>query len=373
MARLLTERFAFSGGKVDRTGKYPIIRGVLLCGAKSANRRNYKPEAFAGDRVKRYEGKPVYVNHGQPNASRDYRDQLGWVENARLRDDGMPVGDIAIKPTHSIAESVLWDAEHRPSNCGMSHVAHCETKPGADGWDDVTEMVEAESVDLVVGPATTKGLYESKGNAVLFSFKRLAEWMSRHPKSTTAQIAKAKKLAEDMGGMGLGDAPALDAEPATDADPDATVADGIKAAGHAAWDAMLDGKMDMAAMLSKLKDLAKDHGKYTGDKSEPEKKEEPESKAEEGKKPLTLAAVIAEAKAFGLNAQVADIAVLTEIPTAVGRKAYCESILARAGEKPQSVGRQPGPGQLPEKSGSKKTEEQAPPSDGKAFAKWLQE
>jgi hypothetical protein len=153
------ERMAMSG-RVDRTGKYPVIRGVLLCGSSSLNRRRYKPEAFAGDRVKRYNSKPVFLNHGDGRTSRDYRDQMGWVENPRLRSDGMPEGDIAIKPTHPLAETVLWDAEHRPSNVGMSHVANCETRPGADGWDEVIEMIEAESVDLVVGPATVKSLFE---------------------------------------------------------------------------------------------------------------------------------------------------------------------------------------------------------------------
>jgi len=268
MKQLLTERFSFSGGKVDRTGKYPVIRGVLLCGPTSMNRRRYKPEAFAGGRVKRYEGRPVFVNHsgGGQSVSRVYQDQLGWIENARLRSDGMPVGDVAVKPTHPLAESVLWDAENRPANCGMSHVANCETRPGADGWDDVVEMVEAESVDLVVGPATTKGLYEGT-RMRRFTLRQLAEWAIRHPRCTSKTTARAKRLREVIGGE---EDEAYIPEPAADADPNAAIIDGLKTAGHALWDQCVGGKITAAELMKGLRGLLSDVAKYDGGPDEPD-------------------------------------------------------------------------------------------------------
>src|SRR5438128_911381 len=117
MSKLLTERVAFTKSRVRRDGSYPIVEGVLLCGPKSANRRRYRREAFAGGRVHRYNGVPVFLNHGGGREGRDYRDQIGTIRNPRLRGDGMPVGDIAVNGAHPFAAAFLHDAEHNPKAC----------------------------------------------------------------------------------------------------------------------------------------------------------------------------------------------------------------------------------------------------------------
>lgn len=367
----LEERFAFTGGTVDRAGKYPVVRGVLLCGPTSANRRRYLKQAFAGDRVRRYEGKPVFVDHGDGRTARSYRDKIGVIENARVREaDGMPVGDIAVNPEQACGKQFLWDAEHKPNSCGMSHVAHCETKPAADGYDEVTEVAEVESVDVVIGPATTKGLHEQAGRDTVFTLKRLAEWVARHPKSTTKQITRAKKLAEDY--ADVGDVPAAAEDPAADADPDAAISAGFKAAIMAVVAKAMDGGMDAKAALAKIKTLLNSHGDATDSGSGSSGDGEGDgTPAEEGRKRKapTVGELVTEAKGFGFKTVTGDdLAILADLPTADARKRYCESVLARAGEPPTSGSRQPGSGYTPPAgggsgtgTGTQKTEEQKKP------------
>ena len=82
----------------------------------------------------------------------------------------------------------------------------------------------------------------------MFTWKQLAEWVCRSPRSTVQLIEQVKRRAEQMG-----DAGALDAAPATDADPDQTVTDGLKQAAHAAVDALFDGSMSIQDVIAKLK------------------------------------------------------------------------------------------------------------------------
>jgi hypothetical protein len=363
------EQFVFSGGKVDRAGPYPIVRDALLCGATSRWKRRYGAGSFGHGKV--YEGKLVFVDHADPKEKRKYADKLGWIENERRNEAGLPIGDIGVNPKHPLAEQFLFDAEHKPAACGLSHIADIETKAAADGWDDVTRVVEVDSVDIVIGPATTNGIFEQFHRSTpVFTFKNLPEWITRHPKSTTQQITRAKKIAEDMNGLGMGDIAVAPSEPAADADPDATVLAGLMAAGHAAWDACLSGKMEFAAMVAKLKDLAKDHGKYSEKGDEPAAKPKDE---EQAPKPPTVGQLVAEAKGAGVKDLTGDdIAILSDLPTPEGRKRYHETLLARGGTAPSSPGRAPGAGAMPVQE-SAAQDAGKPPTEGKAFADWVQE
>ncbi len=160
MSKIYTEKSVMSNVRVDRTGPYPRLIGVSLCGPNSANRRRYRREAFAGNRINRYANRPVFLNHSQSRAGRQYQDKIGTLENPRLRADGFPVADIAINSGHPFAEAFLWDATHKPNSIGMSHVANCATKVAADGFEEIGEILSVESVDVVLDPATVAGLFE---------------------------------------------------------------------------------------------------------------------------------------------------------------------------------------------------------------------
>jgi hypothetical protein len=191
--RKLTEQFQFTGGTVGGTADAPVISGVLLCGPRSLNRRRYLPKAFEGDRVKRYNGAPVHIEHAGPNGQ-SYTVQIGTVQNARHRKDGMPIGDIAVNPKKPLAEAFLWDAEHQPNACGMSHVAECEYTRAQDGWDEVTELKRVESVDVIGAgrAATTKGLREGRRRTI----RGLAESVLRVKAATPIQRVVARRLLE---------------------------------------------------------------------------------------------------------------------------------------------------------------------------------
>jgi len=148
-----------SGGlnlAVDATNG--IIRHVKVLGPKSANGREYLPEAMR--RAKGlYEGKAVNVDHGQPGDRRSYRDRLGRLAGVEVRPDGI-FADLHFNPKHPLAEQLAWDAEHAPGNVGLSHDASGRTVRKG-GTVVVEEITAVHSVDLVADPASTKGLFES--------------------------------------------------------------------------------------------------------------------------------------------------------------------------------------------------------------------
>lgn len=239
----LVERVEFSG-RVLRLPGGPVVRGALLCGPSSANRRRYRREAFAGDRIKRYENRPVYLNHGDGRSGRTYQDRIATIRNPRHRQDGMPIADIVVNPAHPYADAFLWDAEHNPQVIGMSHVARCKTSAASDGWEEVEEVCEVESVDVVTDPATTRGLFESAARPRTSSF---SEWVIRHPKSTTKQIAFARRVCREV-------AASLD-----DVDAGQSVRTGFL---HAALDVFrkaIDGELELADALERLERLMKTH------------------------------------------------------------------------------------------------------------------
>jgi hypothetical protein len=262
MPKLITERFAYEGGTVDRTGPRPIVRGVLLCGATSANRRRYKKEAFAGARVKRYNGVPVYLNHGDGRSPRRYEDRIAKVVNARHRADGMPIGDLEVRPKHPFAEAFLDDATHDPTSLGMSHVAHCATETARDGWEDVREVAEVESVDVVLDPATTKGLFESTNRSGA-AVKKLGAVLNHLKESADPRLRRAgRALVREAAAAGVMDEPAA---PTTASDE---VSAAVLATGAAILKRVLSGELDRTVGIRALNALVTTHDSLTASEDE---------------------------------------------------------------------------------------------------------
>ncbi len=145
--------------RVDRTAG--VIRGVKILGLRSRNGREYLPEAL-GRAAALYEGAKVNVNHpkGSPVAPRDYQDRIGIVRGVEVRAGEGLFGDLHFNPKHTLAEQLIWDAEHAPENVGFSHNVQARTAR-RDDLLVVEEITRVQSVDLVADPATTRGLYES--------------------------------------------------------------------------------------------------------------------------------------------------------------------------------------------------------------------
>jgi len=140
-----------------------VILGVRILGPKSANGYEYTPEAIR-EAPGLYEGIKVLYNHpprSAPNAERVVDDVAGWLESVRVERGGL-VGDLHLLLADPRAAKVLEAASKRPESFGLSHNAS-----GRFGERNGRRVVEAilsvRSVDLVADPATTRGLFESKG------------------------------------------------------------------------------------------------------------------------------------------------------------------------------------------------------------------
>lgn len=325
---------------MDRTGTYPVIRGALLCGPESANGRDYPARAFAGERIKRYEGKSAFLNHAsKPGQARDVRDKVAWIENARHRADGMPVGDIGFNPKHPDVESVLWYAEHKPAALGLSHVAHCRFEHKA-GRDVVEEIIGVESVDIVVDPATTHGFFEQERKPIMskIKLKAFSEWIAKHPKSTSVQCIQIKQLAEEYGDSEMD-------EPKDDMEPASAIDDAFRSLLHAHVDELLDDSQTVDDFMKKVKALHKAHkGKSDeGEKESGEKKDEPaEKKEEESRQMKTIGydkaiQLCSEAK---YNATPSEFKLLAKCETEAEASAFIAEQSGKAVEsKPRSSGR----------------------------------
>jgi hypothetical protein len=162
MNETLQEFFDSRGATVRVDRESGVIRGVKILGLESRNHRSYLPEALSRA-VPLYEGVKVNVNHpkGSPTGPRDYQDRLGTIRNVEVRAEEGLFGDLHFNPRHSLAEQLIWDAEHAPENVGFSHNVEAQTARRGDRVV-VESITRVQSVDLVADPATTRGLFESE-------------------------------------------------------------------------------------------------------------------------------------------------------------------------------------------------------------------
>lgn len=328
----VSESFSFSGGTVDESGPYPVIRGALICGLKSVHGYDYDPRCWENGRAKEiYEGLDSYVGH--KDGERDPREKLGWWENVRTRPDGRPEGDYCVCPEHPMAKTVVWAAKHKPDFVKFSHVADVKKAKQANGRIAVESIGKAHSIDLVSTGGTTGSLLESghkrKGNTVAL-VKEYGNKLA--PKCTVEQLLKLRWLVKEDG---MGDVPM----PSDAPDPvaDATSGDqGIDAAFMAAATAQLqacmDAKGDPAVMkkcLGKLKKLLMAHGEIKAEDA-PETTEDdpvPDPAKESGKGKAKPAAsdpweLIAECEREQYRPDAIDLKVLKTVSESGDRLAY---------------------------------------------------
>jgi hypothetical protein len=154
----LLEYTTSRGATLQVDAERGVIKGVKILGLKSRNGREYLPEAVRRA-VGLYEGRAVNVDHTESGQDPSYRNRIGRIVNPVLREDGL-YGDLLVNPKHSLAEQLLWDAQHAPENVGLSHDA--QGKTARRGGRTIVEAIDhVRSVDLVAEPATTAGLFES--------------------------------------------------------------------------------------------------------------------------------------------------------------------------------------------------------------------
>ena len=133
------------------------LRGVRVLGETSLNRRRYTREAMAAA-LPMYQGAKVFLDHpDNPSKSRSVKDLIGTLENVAPAAGGLSA-DLHLNPAHPYAAAIAWLAKNRPSAIGLSHnaIGEGETK---DGVFVVKRIVSVRSVDLVIDPATVRGLF----------------------------------------------------------------------------------------------------------------------------------------------------------------------------------------------------------------------
>jgi len=145
--------------RIDREAG--VIFDVKIIGCESRNGRHYPNETLR-QAIPLYENSKVNLDHpeGDPRKSRSYHARFGMIRNVHLRENEGLYADFWFNPKHSIAEQLLWDAEHAPDNVGFSHNVEAVVKRQQSSAL-VEKIVAVRSVDLVADPATTQGLFES--------------------------------------------------------------------------------------------------------------------------------------------------------------------------------------------------------------------
>lgn len=161
----LTERVAYTGGRVDRG--LNVVRGVKIIGTVSKNGREYPMETLRRA-AHLYDGAKVNIDHvRKPGEMRSYADRFGHLESVHVRSTGL-FGDLHYNPHHRDAQRFLHDAEHAPHRVGLSHNIEGATSSRA-GKLIVEEIRQVVSVDIVADPAMTGGLFESEVFATIDS------------------------------------------------------------------------------------------------------------------------------------------------------------------------------------------------------------
>jgi hypothetical protein len=332
---LITERFALSGGTLDREAG--VLRGAVICGLKSENGRDYEWGGRLKGKHVAYEGAVTNCDHGTDDT---VERRFGWWANVRAGADGKPTGDFHMLKSHPMYERVAEAAEKNPRLYGFSHVIEAETR--RHGGREIVESIKrVVSIDLVATPATTKSLFESaRTNAVQTTLRAVIE--SARPKLAEAQQKATRRLlllAEDDAGLGaVMDAP-ID-EPPADVEGGDAVDDAFKQLMHAQLDKLLEDSHSLAEFLSNIRELYKTRAKITGSGSAAAADTADDDTAEESRK--AGADAIREALALLDPEKALDVMVVANTPKA-DRQKVADRLKAvreqKTGEEPRSAGR----------------------------------
>ena len=184
--------------RVDRdTGR---IDGVKLLGKTSKNGNLYTDRAMDSV-VGLYEGVEVYDGH----YTRKYSDHLGNIAQPYREGDAV-FGSLVLRPKHALFESILDDAEHKPSNLALSHEV-------LDGNYEATLVEQGKQIDdifkvdafaVVKQGGTNRSLVEEETVAVK-EIKSLADLREAYPdllgefeKSLSEGLETERKDAEKL-------------------------------------------------------------------------------------------------------------------------------------------------------------------------------
>lgn len=210
--------------RVDRAKG--VIYGVKLLGFESKNKASVLGlprskfgsaldktygygKAKATEIAKRYDRKPINIDHHYKETDRPFPSVFGESRNPVAREDGI-YGDIHFLPNHAMADTVCDAAELMPHVLGASHEASGE--PILKEGRVIIEDWEPVSVDLVSRPATTNGLFEGQGRNMPAKQKTIREIIRGQKDKELSALLKEMETADMIDGAVL-DAPVESGEP----------------------------------------------------------------------------------------------------------------------------------------------------------------
>lgn len=263
MARLIEATFneGLPASAVDR--ERGVIRGVKALGRESKHGRTYSDRALR-DAAGFYEGVKVNIDHPDRKKGaieRGFTEAIGELRNASVREDGV-YADLHYAKAHPYAELLAESAERFPRKFGLSHVADGDEQ--RKGGKAIVESINRViSVDVVGSPATNAGLFESEDDQDMSKPKprTVKQIIEAAPdgelKTRLTRLVEQEELAAEM------PVEAVAAEPA--ADPNEDVKAALKKAAAGIVGKMLDGEIDKAEGLKKLRELMGMGEKLGGD------------------------------------------------------------------------------------------------------------
>ncbi|HJZ59070.1 MAG TPA: hypothetical protein VKE74_29265 [Gemmataceae bacterium] len=154
----------------------------------------------------------------------------------------------------------------------MSHVAHCAVKQGKDGWEDVYDIQQIESVDLVLDPATVKGLFAEQRRRTGATRRRtLGDVLGRaveHRRAGPLTVKTATTLSRALEQRDAEIAVGPEFELPNDDDSDGVIAanliDAVASAISTLVRRILDGGLDREAVMAKIDRLLTAYFSATG-------------------------------------------------------------------------------------------------------------
>lgn len=166
-----------------------FIPDVVVCTSLSKNGYSYSLDALK-KATRLYHGKAVYLDH----KDKSVKDKIGWIENPRFISDGKSgkiIADLFLIPTHQFAKNILWASKYKPDLFSLSH--HIDGVMDETN-NNVIEIKQVYSVDLVGVGGTTKTLFEQKGSKMLVSLREQFDNIVKNETTNASQVFRLKKI-----------------------------------------------------------------------------------------------------------------------------------------------------------------------------------
>lgn len=184
MEKKLTESLDFKKSKIDRESR--TIFGVAVLGKQSKHGYEYSDSALQ-EGVSFFEDSPVFLEHEEQKKVRNLAGQLRnlTIVNEQLR------GDLQVTKAH---ENIIDLAENFPNQIGLSIMATGRAAK-VNGKEIIEGFVPGRrrSVDLVIGPATVKNLFEQEDNMELKDLQEQVEALKAEKADLEKRLAEAEK------------------------------------------------------------------------------------------------------------------------------------------------------------------------------------